>query len=265
MEKWNITQTQPYFYDTEDRYSPDESMEVRNNNLFENELAKTPTTEESLLMDSYLNITVALDAKEMLFSNTLAADNGTIKSAHSDVLLRDRHDGHEVFPAAIINTAQSSSNLIAQRKLASPKLILLVNSLGRGGSTFVADILSTFGEKTFYIFEPLVQLQAAHIQITEESSSKVLDFTLSCKLNELKKMGPMHRLMRSHIKRGCLSTNCITNLCLNADLRMAKVIMYFKLIFIHFKRESHYKFLKEDVFLIFIDDFALNHVENNEN
>ena len=213
--------TEQHFDATNDRVPDGENIEVNHTVIIE-----SSENIESPVMDSNLDIAIDSVVKNNPNSNTLAADNATMRSAHTDVLLRDRLDGQQMYPATKINDVQSSSNPIAQRELASPILILLVNSLGRGGSTFVADILSTFGGKTFYIFEPLVQLQAARIQITEESSSEVLDYTLSCNFIELKKMGPMHRLMRQHIKRGCTDTNCITKLCRNADLRMAKVYIY---------------------------------------
>lgn len=184
---------------------------------------------ESLLMDDNSGIAIAQVAINIQTTNTLAADTATKIPTYNDMSLQDNLlvDNEQIPFTKIINSTQLSSSMTVQEEISSPKLVVLVNSLGRGGSTFVADILKTFGENTFYMFEPLIQLQTANMKINEKSSFKVLDYTLSCKYNELAKLAPIRPLMKHHLGRICSNPNCVRDLCLHADLRLVKVFIYF--------------------------------------
>lgn len=61
-----------------------------------------------------------------------------------------------------------------------PTLVLLINSLGRGGSTFTAEVISTFYSNSFYLFEPLYLLQRSGSSFGEENTIPILKSSFEC-------------------------------------------------------------------------------------
>lgn len=112
----------------------------------------------------------------------------------------------------------------------SPKLVLLINSLGRGGSSWVSLIVSSFTDKTMNLFEPLRILQEVKIPLTEHSTFDVIDDLKNCifRYNHVKYNGNLFRYVMNNCNSGiCRNIRDIRKQCRESHVRLIKVSMLF--------------------------------------
>lgn len=120
-------------------------------------------------------------------------------------------------------------NEITNTKSTDPLIVLLVNSLGRGGSTWTSQIIETFSENTINIFEPLILLQVAEDPISEKSSVEILNDILQCEFNLNYSHSKAKTVFRQFFKT-CSNGMCNTTQdwrthCEQSTLRLVKVNM----------------------------------------
>ena len=107
----------------------------------------------------------------------------------------------------------------------SPAMIIVVDSLGKAGSTTTSKILSSCYLETFSIIEPIKLFEKKELPITTDVSVSLLKDALSCNIGEIyRRFGNDLFETLIDVDHKCSSdSSCLTNKCIAADARLLKV------------------------------------------
>ncbi|XP_018018720.1 carbohydrate sulfotransferase 1-like [Hyalella azteca] len=113
----------------------------------------------------------------------------------------------------------------------SQELILLVSSLGRGGSSWVGELLSNISEELIYIFEPLkIITDVYESRMTPSMVTEILSIVFSCQFtkafSEYRKVWPENFRKFPDECKGthCFDPNILSERCRKAKTIIAKTI-----------------------------------------
>jgi hypothetical protein len=129
----------------------------------------------------------------------------------------------------IVNEGHKLSVKIASYS-GSQELILLVSSLGRGGSSWVGELLSNISEELIYIFEPLkIITDVYESRMTPSMVTEILSMVFSCQFtnafSEYRKVWPQNFRKFPDECKGthCFDPNILSERCRKAKTIVAKV------------------------------------------
>ena len=141
-----------------------------------------------------------------------------------------------------LNIPQSGSSLITPTKTVlnqgrkilvrqpedqdSQDFILLANSLGRAGSSWVGELLSQLNEETVYLFEPLRSVEKFHnITYADAAYNEILSDVFHCQMKgDMMELYIRYKRTFKNLTKKC-SGNCNTLNDVNERCRKAKTIV----------------------------------------
>ena len=205
---------------------PDNGNTIEGNSNFGNDIVRHPDNENTIEVisnlgkDSYGNSDFGNNNDDI--HNLGINNDATVDDAQIELKLSStKHSLANSEKQSLVNSEKQS--MVNSEK----QTIFLINSLGRGGSTWLAEILSTFDAQPLYFFEPLAILQHTNATINETSIMSVMEDVHTCKFDynqpALNKFFFKDIYFRYCKKQECIQKEALTKRCLESRFHLSKV------------------------------------------